>query len=278
MRGADGPGMRRILTAAILLLLFWVVIKRAPAWAFFVVAGVCISLATWECYGLLETRGGRPFKALGLFACLALVWSFSGLEPTFGASLPLIALTLIGVVAALWKRDEPSAMLETALHTLFPVFFVGLTLAYLVALRTFPGEEGEDLLMLLLVCVVSSDTVAYYVGTLLGRHRMTPRLSPKKSWEGALGGVAASVVAALVAHFWFYQRLQVRHAVAIGILLAVAGILGDLAESMVKRAAGVKDSSSLLPGHGGMLDRADSLLFAGPVFYYYYTIFLEGAW
>jgi phosphatidate cytidylyltransferase len=100
-------------------------------------------------------------------------------------------------------------------------------------------------------------------------------LSPKKTWEGALGGVAASVGGALLAHVWFYQRLPIPHAIVLGILLGVAGILGDLAESMVKRAAGVKDSARTLPGHGGFLDRTDSLLFSAPVLYYYSMRFLD---
>jgi phosphatidate cytidylyltransferase len=106
---------------------------------------------------------------------------------------------------------------------------------------------------------------------------MAPVVSPKKTWEGAAGGVLGSVAGALVAHAWFFNRLPVGHAVALGVLLCGAGILGDLAESMLKRAAGVKDSSALLPGHGGVLDRVDSLLVAAPVLYYYWGVFLAGA-
>jgi phosphatidate cytidylyltransferase len=134
------------------------------------------------------------------------------------------------------------------------------------------------LLLLVLVCVIFTDVAAYYVGSNLGRHALAPRLSPKKSWEGAVGGLLASVGGAVLAHLWFFQRLPLGHAIALGLILGVAAIMGDLAESLVKRAAGVKDSSSLIPGHGGLLDRADSLLFAGPLLYYYYLWFLKELW
>jgi phosphatidate cytidylyltransferase len=208
---------------------------------------------------------------------VALAWSFLDAKPVVSAAVPLVVVTAAALVGAMLRRDAPASMLGTASSTLFPVLFVGLTLGCVVGLRSRPGEDGTDTLLLLLVCVICSDTAAFYLGTALGRRRMAPVLSPGKTWEGAAGGLVASVGGALVAHFWFYQRLSVAHALAIGVLLSVAGVCGDLAESMVKRAAGAKDSSALLPGHGGLLDRVDSLLLAGPAFYYYYRLFLEAS-
>ena len=268
--------MRRILTAAILLPLFWLLVKRAPPWAFYAVAAVAVARAVWECLVLLDHTPARPFKLLGLAGSLAVLVSFLELGPSFPAILPVFLVVVVALCASLWIRQEPAAMLGSALGTLFPVVFVGVALSYSVALRGFPGEDGQDLLMLLLACVIAADTAAYYVGSNFGRRRLAPRVSPKKSWEGAVGGVVASVGAALLAHFWFFQRLPLVHAVVLGLLLAVASILGDLSESVVKRAAGAKDASNLLPGHGGMLDRADSLLFSGPVLYYYYLLVLGG--
>jgi phosphatidate cytidylyltransferase len=128
-----------------------------------------------------------------------------------------------------------------------------------------------------MLCVTLSDTGAYYAGSAFGSHRMAPVISPKKSWEGVAGGVIGSLIGALLGHFWFFQRLPLAHALALGVVLCAAGILGDLGESMLKRTAGVKDSSALLPGHGGVLDRVDSLLVAAPVLYYYWMVFLAGA-
>jgi phosphatidate cytidylyltransferase len=175
------------------------------------------------------------------------------------------------------RRGSPEAMLDATMTTYFPVLFVGLPFAFVVGLRVIPNENGPDLLLLAMLCVTLSDTGAYYVGSAFGRHRLAPVLSPKKSWEGAAGGVLGSVTGALIGHFWFFHRLPLGHAVTLGLVLCAAGILGDLAESMLKRTAGVKDSSALLPGHGGVLDRVDSLLVAAPVLYYYWTVFLSGA-
>jgi phosphatidate cytidylyltransferase len=268
--------MRRILTAAVLFPLFWLLVKRAPPWAFYAMAAIVLARAAWECVVLLEHTPARPYKLLGVAGSLAVLASFLGLGPSFPAVLPVFLVVVVALCASLWSREEPAAMLGSALGTLFPVIYVGVALSYTVALRGIPGEDGEDLLMLLLACVIAADTAAYYVGSAFGRRRLAPRVSPNKSWEGALGGMVASVGAALLAHFWFFQRLPLSHAVILGLLLAVASILGDLSESVIKRAAGAKDASNLLPGHGGMLDRADSLLFAGPVLYYYYSLALGG--
>lgn len=266
--------MTRVLTALALLPLLWLSIKRAPAWTFFALVGLVMLIAAWECYALLEAKGSRPLRALGLAGCLAVGAAFAYGGARVTPMLPLALVTIAAIGGAMWKRDDPAGMLETASSTLFPVLFVGLTLGYAIALRALPGEDATDLLLLLALCVMAGDTAAFYFGSKFGRHPMSPVVSPKKSWEGAAAGVCASIAGAIVAHFWFYRRLPIRHAVALGVLLAAAGILGDLAESMVKRAAGAKDSSALLPGHGGLLDRTDSLLFASPLLYYYSLRFL----
>jgi phosphatidate cytidylyltransferase len=270
--------MLRIASAAILGSIVWAAIKLAPLWAFFLLAFLFIIGACLEMYRMLDAFGARPFRWIGLAASGAVVWSMLGIEPTFHTCMPLIGVTILTVVMAIWRRGDPAEMLGASLHTLFPVLFVGMALGYLPRIRTLPGEDGSDLLLLTLVCVIFTDVGAFYVGSTFGRHRLAPRLSPKKSWEGAVGGVLMGVGAAVVAHFWFFHRLPIGHAIAIGIILGVAAILGDLAESLVKRAAGVKDSSNLIPGHGGLLDRCDSLLFSGPILYYYYLYLLKGLW
>jgi phosphatidate cytidylyltransferase len=269
--------MLRLATAFVLAPLLWLLIREGPRTLFFALTIPVIALACWECYRMLEIKGARPFKWIGVLAGVAVAWSFVDLVPHFALPVPLISLSVLTVSMAMWRRNDPAEMLDTSVFTVFPVVFVGLALAYLVGLRGMPGEDGQDLLLLLFFCVILADTAAFYVGTALGRTRMAPRLSPKKSWEGAIGGLAASVVGGLVAHAWFYQRLAVGHAVALGLIIGATAILGDLAESMLKRAVGVKDSSNLLPGHGGVLDRTDSLLFSAPVLYYYYRFFLQGS-
>ena len=269
--------MTRLLTAALLIPAAWYLCKRAPFSLFLAAALLLAGLAAWECVAILKHRGSRPLSWLPVAACLGIVGSFA-LHPPFVAALAVFtAAALASPALAMAFRESPEAMLDATMTTFFPVLFVGLPFAFVVGLRAIPGENGPDLLLLAMLCVTLSDTGAYYVGSAFGKHRMAPRISPKKSWEGAAGGVLGSTAGALIGHYWFFQRLPLGHALALGLLLCGAGILGDLAESMLKRTSGVKDSSTLLPGHGGVLDRVDSLLVAAPVLYYYWTVFLSGA-
>ncbi len=163
---------------------------------------------------------------------------------------------------------------------MFIACFVGVFFGYLVGLRMLGsrsggGETGSDLVFLLFFVVWSSDMVAFYVGSYLGRWPLAPHVSPKKTVEGAIGGVVGALLASFVARAWFMHRLTVADCLALGIGLGVVGILGDLVESMLKRGAGVKDSASLVPGHGGVLDRVDSLLYAAPFLYYYHLFVMK---
>jgi len=267
--------MTRILTAAVLLPLLWLSLKRAPPLVFQSIVLLVMTLAAWECYALLAARGARPMRAVGLAACFGVALSYVPNAAQFGPGLALSLGTIAAIVVAMRRFDEPAAMLDSTLATLFPVLLVAIPFGCTIGLRAIPGEDATDLILLLLLCVMLADTAAYYVGSWIGRHRMAPVLSPKKSWEGAAAGLLAGVGGGLLAHVWFYQRLPLVHAVVLGFLLALAGIFGDLAESMVKRAAGAKDSARILPGHGGFFDRTDSLLFASPLLYYYFVSFLE---
>jgi phosphatidate cytidylyltransferase len=269
--------MTRLLTAAVLIPAAWYLCKRAPFPLFVAAAVILGAIAAWECSTILRRRGSQPFTWLAIVGALGVGVAFA-LPSPFAVTVSILtgAVILAPILAMRW-RGTPEAMLDAATATIFPVVFVGLPFAYTVALRAVPGENGSDLLLLAMLCVTLSDTFAYYVGSAFGAHPLAPVISPKKTWEGAVGGVAGGVLAALIAHFWFFRRLPLAHALVLGVLLSVAGILGDLAESAVKRAAGVKDSSALLPGHGGVLDRVDSLLVAAPVLYYYWGAFLSGS-
>ncbi|HEX6851499.1 MAG TPA: phosphatidate cytidylyltransferase [Candidatus Polarisedimenticolaceae bacterium] len=268
--------MQRLLTAAVLAPLAWWLTKRGPDLAFAAAIVACVVLASREAYAMLEARGMRPLRGLGLALGAAVAASFAGpateLEPATALGLAVAAT----FVAAMAIRPEPQAMLDAALATILPIVLIAFPMGFLAALRLIDREMGPDLVLLLLLCVMLGDTAAYYTGRAFGKHRMAPSISPKKTWEGAAGALFGSLVAAALAHTWFFQRLTIVHAVALAVILCVVGVLGDLAESMLKRASGVKDASSLLPGHGGLFDRIDSLLFAGPALYGYWRIFLEG--
>jgi phosphatidate cytidylyltransferase len=150
------------------------------------------------------------------------------------------------------------------------VLYIGLTLSYLLQIRRLP--EGTLLIFFLFFVTWAGDTGAYILGKSIGRHALAPVISPKKTYEGLAGGLALACVTALVARGWFLPAFSFMDCIALAVMLTVVGLIGDLAESAIKRSAGFKDSGALIPGHGGMLDRLDSLLFTGPALYYYVTI------
>lgn len=150
------------------------------------------------------------------------------------------------------------------------VLYVGLSLGYLLLTRAQP--DGTMLIFFVVLVTWAGDTGAYIAGKSLGRHALAPIVSPKKTYEGLAGGIVLACLAAVVARAWFLPRFSLVDCLALGLLLTIAGLIGDLAESAMKRHAGFKDSGALIPGHGGMLDRLDSLLFTGPAFYYYVAI------
>lgn len=267
--------MTRLVTAAVLAPLLWVTIKLAPAWVFVGAAMAVILAASWECYRMLRAGGAEPLVGVGLLATLGVLASFAVPDGRVGPAQVLVASVLGTTAAVMGLRASPRQMLDALSATLLPVLLIGSTMGYLLWLRLRPGADGTDVVLLLFLCVICGDTAAYYVGSALGRHRMAPTISPRKTWEGFGGALAGSTLGALVAHAWFYQRLPLGHALALGVILGVSGVLGDLAESVVKRACGVKDSSTILPGHGGWFDRTDSLLFAAPILYHYHVTFLR---
>lgn len=153
--------------------------------------------------------------------------------------------------------------------------YVGLLAGSLIRLRhDFP--EGWKLIFFLLLVVWLGDSGAYYFGKALGKHKLSPVISPKKTVEGMFGGMLVSIVTAIVIHFTFFPKFPLLHAILAGVILSFCGVVGDLAESMWKRSAAVKDSGSMLPGHGGFLDRFDSILFTAPILYCYWTLIVHG--
>ena len=264
--------MLRILTGVVLLVILWASVMPSPPIAFVALMAVAITIGSFEAASMMRAMGLRPLAVIGLLT----VWGIVGavaFEPQRYATVMPLALGLIAIlVGAMATRDSPLAILKTTGATMLPVL-IGLLLSYAIALRNQP-DVGRELLVLLFLAVVAGDTAAFYVGKNFGRHKLAPSLSPKKTWEGAIGGVTAAVVVVVVFQQLRFPELGLVHAAILGVLLSSAGILGDLTESLVKRAAGVKDSSGLLPGHGGVLDRTDSLLFTGPILYYYYNYFV----
>ncbi len=270
--------MKRVLSAIVFLPIFWIIVKRfGPLYDALIMAGALMALL--ELYRMTDARGHRPLRLAGVLVTLLYLASFiwSPLSIHYALLLGLFAIP----VAALRRGGDPGCVFADVGATFFGATYIGVLFGYLVALRALhdlpKGDEtGSDLVFLLFFVVWSSDTAAYYVGTTLGRHPLAPRISPRKTVEGAIGGLAGALLAAFVARAWFFVRLRPQDCLILGAALGTIGIAGDLVESMFKRGAGVKDSARLVPGHGGILDRVDSLLYAGPVLYYYYLLAMRG--
>jgi phosphatidate cytidylyltransferase len=272
-RGFRAPGFlgnlaRRVGTAAVVLPALLVALFLGPPWlAVAVVAGTLL-IGLVEFFGLLQKRGIRPMRRIGLIlaAALFLEVAWPGVAPA--PLLPLGALLLLGFALS---RGADHESVSAAAATLLGAVYLGALGGTIAGLRLLaPDDEGAWRVTLLLVIVVLSDTLAFFVGNGVGRRRLAPAVSPGKSVEGALGGLVGGVLGALAVRHVGLTGLSLAHAVALGGAVAAMGILGDLNESLLKRWAGVKDSGRFLPGHGGMLDRLDSLLFGAPVLYYYY--------
>jgi phosphatidate cytidylyltransferase len=237
-----------------------------------------IALSLYE-YGLVLRLGKKPVQSVPLFVFGAVVaiTAFLIKNPDIGGKvdniLPFaIILSLTGVM--FWEVITPNRSLERPAFTFFGIFFIPWTLAYLVNIREI-HKFGEFLTYMLFITVWISDSAAYFVGKKIGERKLAKDVSPKKTWEGAFAGlVSAVIVAVILKNLLFPYNMSLTSAIVLGIVIAVMGQISDLAESLIKRSVGVKDSSNLLPGHGGVLDRFDSYLLLAPVFYYLALLFL----
>lgn len=259
--------LRRVYTAATLIPAVYVIICHLPPWALTLLLLTVGGLALTELYRItLRSPPNQWLIAVGVTVA-ALVVARPQLH------LTLTDLLAIGALAVPTALSLSSGSLERRLKdaalVAFGVLYVGFTLSTVVSTRLLPA--GEWFVLFLAVVTWAGDTGAYYTGMLWGAHPLAPSISPKKTVEGAVGGLALAVGSAVLARIWFVTDLSWSDALILGVLLTVSGLFGDLWESVIKRRVGVKDSGSLLPGHGGMLDRLDSLLFTAPTFYYYVT-------
>ena len=245
--------MTRLLSGAALAAAFaGVIIWGRPA-AFCVFMGVFVAVGLYEFFQMLKSAGEPSIPAAGIAGGLALYFAVS-----FGGAawaLSLTPLIFIGVMgwATLFHHDNSY---KAASSTLFGVFYIGLTLSQLALVRYM--NDGVSLLFLLIFANTFCDSMAYYTGKNFGKTPLAPSISPKKTVEGFVGGLLGAVMAASAFAHFFMPTFGLHHAVIVGFIAGLAGPLGDLAESSIKRKMGVKDSGSFIPGHGGALDRMDS--------------------
>ena len=257
---------KRTSTAAVLLALVFVCIQYSSDLVFFIVIQALVLASLWEFYNLASRRKHAPQKILGFAVALILAFSFYSEAFPLGLAL-FTALLLCGVyyVLAMNKLEKLMSFPPSIALTFFGAFIVSFTLNHFIYLRQ---EHGPKWIYFLLAVIFIGDTGAYFIGKPLGRHKLVPMASPHKTWEGAIGGVVCAFLAGIAAQQIFLSEAVLWKAAVFAFIVHVIAQFSDPLESLFKRAAGVKDSSSILPGHGGFLDRIDSMILAAPLFYY----------
>jgi phosphatidate cytidylyltransferase len=290
--------LKRILTAVVLIPIVLLLVLHVHVIALELVAAVVALLSVYELIKLSEGYGIKPFR-WQTFVFIAAVFAFlaansAGQTPLLSTA-NLIAVSVFAACIATFLfltlgmlRADLSTSFQAAMVSAFSFSYIALPFIFLVQLRQQPS--GAIWVMYLLVLVWAGDIFAYFVGKSMGKHLMSPRVSPKKTWEGAIASLLASIGVGFLLHqyglqissallnahlieqkdgFFALQKPPLFPILVLSAVLNVAAQLGDLVESLIKRGANVKDSGTILPGHGGMLDRIDALLFAAPILWFY---------
>jgi len=275
--------MQRIKTAAIFLpILIASILIPLLQPLFVLLIAAAMALALLEFWKLAKKRGMKPDMTAGYLGAAAIFTIFYFNEPSQDALslllllVALVVLTMATLAAATFRGAPFDTMISSTGATLLGVLYIALLGGHLVALRSgFPQKLSAHLLSFFFLVIMGSDTGAYYVGRTFGKHKLAPKISPGKTWEGVAGGLIAGLLMATLAHYWFFRELPLKWTLPLAVVMVVLGIVGDLTESALKRSAGAKDAANILPGHGGILDRLDSLLFNAPVIYYFARIYFQ---
>lgn len=277
----------RILTALIALpiiiasivLPLWV---REAVWIFVAIAGFAIAAGLFEFYSLTKKLELKADAGIAYLGAAALFTGFAFDAPSKAPDLIIVTLAgfiiLVLISQTFRFQADFTKMLTGVGVTVFGVLYVAFLGGFLVATRvgfdSMPGLSTRLLGYFFLV-IFASDIGAYFAGRALGKHKLAPKISPGKTVEGLVGGVAAASGGAALATATFFPGLPYQLSIPLAIVLAVVGVFGDLAESAMKRGSGAKDAASILPGHGGFLDRLDSLLFGAPILYYFARYYFQ---
>jgi phosphatidate cytidylyltransferase len=271
----------RLLTAAIalpilvasIILPWWV---PDTVWIFVAIAGFALAAGLFEFYSLTKKLELKADAAIGYLGAVALFVAFVFDAPANDPNL-LLATIVLFVIAVLVSQTfrfqvDFAKMLTGIGVTILGVMYVAFLGGFLVATRVgFENVSGlsTDLLLYFFIVIFGSDTGAYFAGRAFGNHKLAPKISPGKTVEGLIGGILAAAGFAALCTLTFFAELPYQFSIPLAAVMAVVGVLGDLAESAMKRGSNTKDAASILPGHGGLLDRLDSLLFNAPILYYF---------
>ena len=285
-----GDLSKRLLTAVVGIPILIFALVQGGYVLLTLVAFVAV-IGLWEFFHAMELRGYKPLKTAGYVSGLVIVFSAYFLQNYF---LVLFVVLLFILFMGLFEKDNKAALSGTG-GTIFGVFYIAGLLTFAIKLRnlgTFLTTQYRSLgpflttqhiddrtgiyaIFFPIAVIFISDTGAYFIGKAYGKRRVAPAISPKKSWEGVGGGIAASLIAAFVIWMIAPDRFPLEQAFILSVLLSIAGLAGDLVESRIKRDAEVKDSGTIFPGHGGVMDRIDALLFGLPIAYIYFLMYFK---
>ena len=257
---------KRTSTAAVLLALVFACVHFSADPVFFAVIQAVVLVSLWEFYNLAAKRNHAPQRILGFIVALIIASSFYFEAFPLGLALfSVLLLTGVYYVLAVNRLEKLMSFPPSIALTVFGAFFVSFTLNHFVYLRQ---EYGPNWIYFLFAVIFIGDTGAYFIGKPFGRHKLAPLASPNKTWEGSVGGLVLACLGGIAAQQILLPEAVLWKAVVFAFIVHVVAQFSDPLESLFKRAAGVKDSSNVLPGHGGFLDRIDSLILAAPFYYY----------
>ncbi len=263
----------RFLTAAVGIPAILALLYLGPPWGFALFIGAAILVGALELFGMTHPGDGTS-RVLGVLVTLgvfAVLWQFGADPRVLVGLLLLLPIVALFVTLARLGAIETSALRAMAMG--FGPLWLGGGLGALALLRRDAGDAGPGFVVLSLALAWLSDTGAYFAGRFLGKHKLYAAVSPKKTVEGAFGGLAAAILGAVLGHYLFARSLPLVDGIVLAIVAGGLGQAGDLAESMIKRSFNVKDSGGIVPGHGGILDRVDALIVTG-TFTYLYVLWL----
>jgi phosphatidate cytidylyltransferase len=275
-----GSSLARRLLASAIFIPCLIILARKGGIYYLALIDLVILVGLWEFYRVMETKGLKPYKWVGIVCGTALPWLMYYSNGLYGDFL--LVITFLGImIVELLRKDKEQALYHISV-TIFGILYVSWLGNHMAMIRELPLSVGMDysfgfsFVIILFTVTWCYDTGAYTIGRLLGKHKLVPSISPEKTVEGAVGGIAFSIMGILTARAIVEMPLDVPQAVCLAVIASVFGQLGDLVESMIKRDARIKDTSTAIPGHGGILDRFDSLLFTAPLVYYIMKYYILG--
>ncbi len=277
-KSADGAKVKgnltlRLLTAAVGTPAILALLYIAPPWGFYLLVLAAVSVGAWELLAMTHP-GDRAAQLVGVLFCAAasLGVYFGGHDPRVLLAL-LVAIPGVSLLFALVRLGDMSTAATRAFAMAFAPVFVAAPLTLLAVTQRDFGRAGPGLALMSFMFAWFADSGGYFAGRYLGKRKLYEAVSPKKTVEGAIGGLAGAVIGALAASLGYLREVPLTHTVPLALVAGALGEAGDLGESLIKRSMGVKDSGAIVPGHGGILDRADALIFTSVAVYAYAVVF-----